>query len=46
MAGDPQHCPFEPDLDWVAEQVAKFTPEDLQRVAEVLRRIARDQPPV
>jgi hypothetical protein len=30
-----------PDRDWVAEQVAKFSPDDLRAAASVLATIAR-----
>jgi excisionase family DNA binding protein len=32
----------EPDPEWLAEQLAKFTAEDLRRAASVLARLARD----
>jgi hypothetical protein len=31
-----------PDPDWVAQQVSKFSPDDLRRAARVLVSIAAD----
>lgn len=39
-------APTPPDNSaWVAEQVAKFTPDDLRRAAEVFKAIVADLDP-